>query len=116
MMNPLCDFSHLKFIQKDFWESQSDRKRDRKQNNNKKDVAKLILPPLMCYSWKKNKQKMDDSHLILILQVGLLGFLFWLRCQKSFADDLPHLLFFHAQTKKKILRRRIFSMMEQHEQ
>ncbi len=99
-MNPLCDFSHLKFIQKEFWESQFDREKKRpKTKRNKKDVAKLILPPLMCYSWKKN-QKMDDSHLILILQVGLLGFFcFGSDAKKSFADDLPHLFIFFTHKK-----------------
>lgn len=101
-MNPLCDFSHLKFIQKDFWESQFDRekKRPKTKRNNKKDVAKLILPPLMCYSWKKTKRWMT---LIWFLYYKWVcwGFLFWLRCQKVFCWWPPaSFLFFHAHTKK----------------
>lgn len=89
-------------FKKIFWESQFDRKKKRpKTKRNKKDVAKLILPPLMCYSWKKTKRWMTLIWFLYYKWVCWGFFLFWLRCQKSFADDLPHLFyFFHAHTKK----------------
>ena len=72
-------------------------KKDRKPP--KKDVAKFILPSLMCWLDRGTKnQKMDDSHLILT-QVGLL--VFGSDAKKSFRWWPPPASLFSRTKRKK---------------